>query len=106
MANIMMPGHVTSTACRPGNDLVPFRRVVGAVCVRVVRRLLGIRRYQIGGQNNFEPSTAGRIQFNLKLAPSRFVAGMRADALRQCGSARSRFKRTVGVRSQFTGNRV
>ncbi len=38
------------------------------------------------------------------------VAGVRADALalRQCqwGSARSRFKRTVGVRSQLTGNRV
>jgi hypothetical protein len=32
------------------------------------------------------------------------VAVMRADALRQWGSARSRFKRTVGVRSQFTGN--
>jgi hypothetical protein len=39
-----MPGHVSSAACRPGNDLVPFRRVVGAVCVRVVHRLLGIRR--------------------------------------------------------------
>ena len=37
---------------------------------------------------------------------ARFVAGMRADALRQWGSARSRFKRTVGVRSEFTGNRV
>ena len=41
-ANI--PMHVSSAACRPGNDLVPFRRVVGTVCVRVVRRLLGIRR--------------------------------------------------------------
>ena len=39
-----MPGHVSSAACRPGNDLVPFRRVVGSNCVRVVRRLLGIRR--------------------------------------------------------------
>jgi hypothetical protein len=29
---------------------------------------------------------------------ARSVAGMRADALRQWGSARSRFKRTVGVR--------
>jgi hypothetical protein len=35
---------------------------------------------------------------------ARFVAGIRADALRQWGSARSRFKRTVGVRSEFTGN--
>ena len=54
-----MLGHVSSAACRPGNkdvnDLVPFRRVVGAVCVRVVRRLLGIRRYQIDGQNNHPP---------------------------------------------------
>jgi len=50
-----MLGHVSSAARTPGNDLVPFRRVVGAVCVRVVRRLLGIRRYQIDGQNNHPP---------------------------------------------------
>ena len=37
---------------------------------------------------------------------ARFVAGMRADALRQWGSGRSRFKRTVRVRSQSIGNRV
>ena len=53
-----MLGHVSSAACRPGNELVPFGRVVGAVCVRAVRRLLGIRRYQSRGQNNLPPLVA------------------------------------------------
>jgi hypothetical protein len=37
---------------------------------------------------------------------ARFVAVMRAGAWRQWGSARSRFKRTVGVRNQFSGKRI
>jgi hypothetical protein len=60
-----MPMHISSAACRPalapGTTSFPCDRdvwsLVGAVCVRVpvVRRLLGIRRYQIGGQNNHPP---------------------------------------------------
>jgi hypothetical protein len=57
-----------------------------------------------GRELSFVSDVAHACAVGYHAAP--LVAGVRSDALRQSGSARSRFKRTVGVRSQFTGNRV
>ena len=47
-----MLAHVLSATCRPGNGRILFRRTVGVVVrATVVRRLLGIRRQWIGGEN-------------------------------------------------------
>ena len=57
-----------------------------------------------GRELSFVSDAAREFAVGYHAAP--FVAGLRAGAWRQWGSARSRFKRTVRVRSQFTGNRV